>query len=62
MPIFGKLGDLYGHRQHVPHRVDRRRCLTLATAFAPDAYWLIGLRTSGTARRNVDHADHLRHP
>jgi MFS family permease len=46
MPIFGKLGDLYGHRRVFLCGWSVATLLAFATAFAPDAYWLIGLRTA----------------
>lgn len=46
MPIFGKLGDLYGHRRVFLWGWSVATMLAFATAFAPDAYWLIGLRTA----------------
>lgn len=45
MPIFGKLGDLHGHRRVFLAGWSVATALALLTAFAPDAYWLIGLRT-----------------
>jgi MFS family permease len=46
MPIFGKLGDLYGHRRVFLCGWSVATLLAFATAFAPDAYWLIALRTA----------------
>ncbi len=44
MPIFGKLGDLYGHRRVFVLGWSTATVLAFATAFAPNAYWLIALR------------------
>jgi MFS family permease len=46
MPIFGKLGDLYGHRRVFLCGWTVATLLAFLTAFAPDAYWLIALRTA----------------
>lgn len=46
MPIFGKLGDLYGHRRVFLGGWSVATLLAFLTAFAPNAYWLIVLRTA----------------
>lgn len=45
MPIFGKLGDLYGHRKVFIIGWSAATVLAALTALAPNAYWLIALRT-----------------
>jgi MFS family permease len=46
MPIFGKLGDLYGHRRVFLLGWSAATVLAFATAFAPNAFWLIALRAA----------------
>lgn len=46
MPVFGKLGDLYGHRRVFLLGWTAAIVLSVATAAAPNAYWLIALRTA----------------
>jgi MFS family permease len=45
MPLFGKLGDLYGHRRVFIYGFAVSTVFALATAAAPDIWWLIVLRT-----------------
>lgn len=46
MPLFGKLGDLYGHRRVFIGGWGIATLLTLFTALAPNVAWLIVLRTT----------------
>src|SRR4029434_891661 len=46
MPMFGKLGDLYGHRRMFITGFSLATILALATSLAPNVYALIALRTS----------------
>jgi predicted MFS family arabinose efflux permease len=47
MPLFGKVGDLYGHRRVFIVGWAVAAVLALAAAAAPNAAWLIALRTAG---------------
>jgi MFS family permease len=46
MPMFGKLGDLYGHRRVFLTGFSIATVLALATSLAPNVYALIALRTT----------------
>jgi MFS family permease len=46
MPMFGKLGDLYGHRRVFITGFAAATVLALATSLAPNVYALIALRTA----------------
>ena len=46
MPMFGKLGDLYGHRRMFITGFSAATVLALATSLAPNVYALIALRTA----------------
>ena len=46
MPMFGKLGDLYGHRRMFIIGFSAATVLALATSLAPNVYALIALRTA----------------
>ena len=46
MPMFGKLGDLYGHRRVFIAGFSAATVLALATSLAPNVYALIVLRTA----------------
>lgn len=47
MPLFGKIGDLYGHRRVFIVGWAAAAVLSLAAAASPNAGWLIALRTAG---------------
>ncbi|CAB4731360.1 unannotated protein [freshwater metagenome] len=47
MPLFGKLGDLYGHRKVFILGWAVAAVLSLAAAASPNVGWLIALRTAG---------------
>lgn len=47
MPLFGKVGDLYGHRRVFIVGWAIAAVLSLAASAAPNAGWLIALRTAG---------------